>query len=65
LLVRFASRDPNPRDRAELGRLALLTASNGVDIDLSFAAVPFELEVLDRASEWQVTPERRVSIEPA
>ncbi len=57
LLSRFDSRDPDPIPRAELGRLALLRASNGVDLDISFAAFPFELEVLQRASDWQVTPE--------
>jgi hypothetical protein len=34
----------------EFGRLVLLTASNGVDLDISFAAFPFELakpELLD------------------
>lgn len=54
LLRRFPSRDPDPAARAELGRLALLQASNGVHIDLSFAAFPFEREVLDRASAWRV-----------
>jgi hypothetical protein len=56
LLSRFESRDPDPVPRAELGRLALLRASNRVDLDISFAAFPFELEVLERASDWQVTP---------
>ncbi|MGH9256836.1 MAG: hypothetical protein ACRD3C_19925 [Vicinamibacterales bacterium] len=56
LLSRFASRDPDPVRRAELGRLALLSASNGVDLDVSFAAFPFELEVLERASDWEVMP---------
>ena len=55
LLARFASRDSDPVRRAELGRLALLRASNGVHIDLSFAAFRFEREVLDRASEWPIT----------
>ena len=57
LLSRFQSRDPDALRRAELGRLALLRASNGVDLDISFAAFPFELEVLQRASDWQVTPD--------
>lgn len=56
LLSRFSSRDPDPVRRAELGRLALLSASNGVDLDVSFAAFPFEVEVLERASDWQITP---------
>lgn len=57
LLSKFASRDPDPRQRAELGRLALLTASNGVGIDVSFAAMPFEMDVIARATDWQVTPQ--------
>jgi len=57
LLSKFPSRDPDPVRRAELGRLVLLSASNGVDLDISFAGFPFELEVLERASDWQVTPE--------
>jgi hypothetical protein len=57
LLSRFPSRDPDPTRRAELGRLALLRAGNGVDLDISFAAFPFELEVLDRATDWQVSPD--------
>ena len=54
LLSKLDSRDPDPILRAELGRLALLRASNGVDLDISFAAFPFEVEVLQRASDWQV-----------
>ena len=57
LLSKFASRDPDPVRRAELGRLALLRATNGVDLDISFGAFPFEIEVLQRASDWQVTPD--------
>ena len=57
LLSKFDSRDPDPVRRADLGRLALLRASNGVDLDISFAAFPFEVEVLQRSSDWQVTPD--------
>ena len=60
LLSRFRSRDPQPAERAAIGRLALLSASNGVDIDVSLAAFPFELEAIERASDWRVT--RRVSL---
>lgn len=35
LLSKFRSRDPLPAQRAEFGRLVLLTASNGVDLDVS------------------------------
>jgi hypothetical protein len=54
LLERFRSRDADATRRAQLGRLALLTASNGVDLDISFAAFPFEIEVLERATDWAV-----------
>jgi hypothetical protein len=57
LLSAFRSRDPHSGPRAELGRLVLLTATNGVELDVSFAAFPFEIEALQRASDWQVTPE--------
>ena len=50
----FSSRDPNPEARAQLGRLVLLTAANGIDLDVSLAAFPFELEVLERATDWEV-----------
>lgn len=56
LLERFRSRDADATRRAQLGRLALLTATNGVDLDISFAAFPFEIEVLERATEWVVMP---------
>ena len=55
LLSKFTSRDPDALHRAELGRLALLRATNGVDLDISFGAFPFEIEVVQRASDWQVT----------
>lgn len=44
------------RTVAHKGRLVLLSASNDVDPDVSFAGFPFEIEVLQRASDWQVTP---------
>jgi hypothetical protein len=56
LLQKFQSRDREPLVRAEVGRLALLTASNGVQLDVSFAGFPFEREVLDRASLWRLPP---------
>jgi len=55
ILSRFRSRDVDAERRAEVGRLALVTASNEVDLDISFAGFPFEREVLERASDWQVT----------
>lgn len=57
LLSRYRSREADPETFAKVYRLALLEAPNGVLIDVSFAAFPFEREVLDRSSLWQVTPE--------
>lgn len=58
---KFPSRDADPAHRAEVGRLALLTASNGVKLDVSFAAFPFEREVLERATPWSILPDRAVA----
>ena len=45
-----------PQGTARVG-VAPARASNGVDVDISFAAFPFELEVLEQASDWQATPD--------
>ena len=53
LLQRFAARMPAARQHALDYRVLLLTASNGVSLDISLAALPFEEEVLQRASRWR------------
>lgn len=53
LLQRFAARMPAARQHALDHRVLLLTASNGVSLDISLAALPFEEEVLQRASRWR------------
>ena len=53
LLQRFAARIPAARQHALDRRVLLLTASNGVSLDISLAALPFEEEVLQRASRWR------------
>lgn len=53
LLQRFAARIPTARQHALEYRVLLLTASNGVSLDISLAAFPFEEEVLQRASRWR------------
>jgi hypothetical protein len=53
LLRRFAARMPAARQHALEYRVLLLTASNGVSLDISLAALPFEEEVLRRASRWR------------
>lgn len=57
LLSRYRPREQDVRGFAAANRIVLLQADNGVDIDVSLAAFPFEHEVLDRSSMWQVTPE--------
>ena len=59
-LLRFL--DANGRSACLIGGIVVSRwgeprATNGVDLDISFGAFPFELEVLQRASYWQVTPD--------
>ncbi len=53
LLQRFHPRTANARQFALDRRVLLLTAANGVSIDVSLAALPFEEDVLRRASRWR------------
>lgn len=53
LLGRFAARMTAARQHALDHRVLLVTASNGVSLDISLAALPFEEEVLERASRWR------------
>ena len=57
LLTKYRSREPDAPTIAATARMALLESPNGVFIDISFAAFPFEEQVLDRSSTWQVTPD--------
>ena len=57
LLSKYRSRERDARTIAATARMALLEAPNGAFIDISFAAFPFEEQVLDRSSMWQVTPD--------
>jgi hypothetical protein len=52
LLRRFASRMASARQHALDRRVLLLSASNGVSIDMSLAGLPFEEEVFQRATRW-------------
>jgi hypothetical protein len=53
LLNRFQPRRPDARTHALDRRVLLLRASNGVSLDISLAALPFEEDVLRRASAWR------------
>jgi hypothetical protein len=51
LLRRYSGRDAHARDFALAHRVLRLTP-----IDVSLGALPFEAEVLDRASKWRLAP---------
>jgi hypothetical protein len=54
LLSRYPSRVPDPESFASANRVALLVLSGGVNADVTFAAFPFEREVIDRSTIWQL-----------
>lgn len=53
LLRRFEKRIDNAEQFAVNRRVLLLRASNGVSVDISLAAFDFEIEALDRATDWK------------
>lgn len=53
ILARLAPRSATARQFALDRRVLLVTASNGVKVDVSLAALKFEHEVLDRATPWK------------
>lgn len=55
LLKAYAARDAGARAFALAYRVLRLRASDGVPIDVSLAALPFETEVLARASAWRLS----------
>jgi hypothetical protein len=57
LLLRFAPRMADARALALSRRVLLLFASNGVSLDISLGALPFEEEVLERATKWRQVQE--------
>ncbi len=52
LLKAFKPRISDAVNFALLNRVLLLSASNGLDIDLSFAGLPFEQQMIERASSF-------------
>ncbi len=52
LVETFNTRIPNAVSFALQYRVLLLSASNGVDLDISLAALPFEYEMLERTSPY-------------
>ena len=53
LLALFRPRVADARTHALAYRILMLEASNGVSLDISLAALPFEEEVLTRATSWR------------
>jgi len=60
LLGQFASRRPDARAFALESRVLLIAASNRVAVDVALAGTPFEQEVLERATPWEI--ERGVAL---
>jgi len=52
LLARFASRRENAAEFALRHRVLTLRASNGLDVDIALAALPYEEEMIGRATPF-------------
>ena len=57
LLSQFGSRISNAKDFALTNRVLLLLASNGVAVDISLAGLPFEQEMMERATSFSYSPD--------
>ena len=53
LLSGFGSRGADPRGEALLHRVLLLSAANGVGLDVALAGFPFEEEIIRRATVYE------------
>jgi hypothetical protein len=60
LLAEFAPRLPEAKKSAQENRVLLLKTTEGIEIDVSLAARPFEEEMIHRATPYE--PVRGVSI---
>lgn len=54
LTTRFRVRRPDAAQFALRSRVVLLTADNGIDMDVSLAALPYEHLILDRATSYEI-----------
>ena len=57
LLSAFPPRIPDARTFAVTNRVLLLSASNGVSMDISLAALPFEEQMVGRATPFAYAPD--------
>jgi len=53
ILTRFDARIPDADGFALENRVLLVSASNGTPIDISLGAIPFEVQVVERASSFR------------
>ena len=56
LLGRFRARRPDARDFAIRNRVVLMMAPNGVPVDISLGAMPFEERAVARATDFTIAP---------
>lgn len=56
LLGRFEAREEDARAFALTHRVLLIRSTAGPSIDVALAAFPFELEVIERSSDWEMLP---------
>ena len=60
LLQRFSPRRPDARDFALDRRVLLVAAANGIPLDISLAALPFEERIIERSSDYAFGSQYRV-----
>jgi len=56
LLDAFEPRHPDARAFALANRVLLIAASNGTPVDIAFGALPFEIEMMQRATPFAFAP---------
>ncbi|MGH7468464.1 MAG: hypothetical protein ACRENP_10935 [Longimicrobiales bacterium] len=56
LLSEYAPRIPDARDFALRYRVLLLPMADGLEVDIALAALPYESELIDRASSTEFEP---------
>lgn len=60
LLARFAGRRPDTREFALQNRVLLIQSVDGIGMDVALGGLPFEERVMERASDFDFTPECRL-----
>jgi hypothetical protein len=60
LLSRYSPRIANAAQFARQSRILLLQSTGGIGLDISLGALPFESELVDRATDFDFTPDVRL-----